>query len=380
MQLSAVQFLREGVNDAPIATEGVGSTASVASAPAVSLNENTAPETANPTTPTAATETDASAAAQEAANADEPIGVRNLRGQIKNLETQLAELKPYAKPIQDRFAKPDEFRPVVGLVDAARNQDPAKIGDELFELIGEQNYTRLYEDMYRRHGALSGASTDDSESPESEDFDAEYESEEAAAIAQELRAARAKLNQYEQRELQAAEQAQIAQQQMREQQTAQAIKAPLDAVLQTLNLGEATAQVSKVIQAQVMFEFEQDPANVERVERVMRLAQAGEPQHLYSGDVELLRQTMAELAERASNYHVKAYGLLQHPQAVAAAALTNQQARNPTSVAGATPVVSASNPPAQPPAAPAYRSEKSKIFDRKAIGAEVAEMKASGRI
>lgn len=405
--LSAVQFLREGIDVETLAlTPGVAAaptdaTGSEASAPAASLSENPAPDTANQSTVETAATAPAANAPAELNTPDDPNespGLKNQREHIKRLEAQLAELDPYAKEIKARVASPDELRPVVGLIDAARVADPNEaaklVGDQLYEYLGEERYTKLVQDLHERHKEQLSAlgqplpaaerPTDDAvPEPNPDDYDTDGEYELAVKLHKanaELNAVRATQSQYERQQQEFAATRLAEESRQRVVTLAQAVQAPLSQALAQLDLGELTDETRKRIRADVMADFDSDATLQAQLARAAQLAETGQPEHLYSADRAAMAAKIAELTEKALTYHTRAVAANANPQAKAAAALADANARMPQAARGAQPVVSATNAqPATPPQITADKSAKAQLFDKNEMRRLGAELQASGR-
>ena len=361
------------------------------SAPVTALGEQ---EGANPTQqttqqPAEQSPTEIATTTEHAKAVDESPAVPQMREHIKGLEADLAAAKPFAEVVTGYFETPEQMRPFLEVVEAAKQADPKtaaqSLGDAVYNLLGPQRYAAFVNNLSEQHGdylreRLGASNAKPAEAPQVVD-DLEDDEEELAnpnprltQLERENQQLKAELTRFT---------SSAEQDVQRERFTTfrgEVVK-PLETALTQIAALPGYEGVADRVKAEVFTKFDSNPQLKQQFDQLAAMAAAGEPAHLYAKQQAELRRTVEKLTADALEYHKR---IVQSAVAEAEKAKATQAAANAvtqTEVPAARPAAHVA--PAQPPAAPVAeapkRSLKQTLFDKREVKAGYQEMRNAGR-
>lgn len=364
------------------------------SAPVTALGEQvgapppTQQETASTKEPTQPQQPPAETSAE--AEPDDPAkespALPQLRGHIKTLETKLDEQKPFVEAVTSYFATPEEMRPFLDVVEAARQADPEtaahQVGNALYQMLGPQRYAALVNDLSDQHGdylreRLSGMSKSGAPQPladdDFDDDDSPPANPQLAQVQAENERLRAELTRVASATTEAQEVARV-------REFHGQVTKPLEDALAQIATLPGYDGVPERVRAEVFAKFDANPQNKQLFEQAAEMAARGEPRHLWSKAAGDMRREVERLTAEALQYHKRIVqpdiAAAEKAKAAQVAAAAAQQTEVPAARAAA-PVTPA--PAASPTGEAPKKSLRAQLFDRREVRAGYDEMRQAGR-
>ena len=365
------------------------------SAPVTALGEQvgatppTQQETAStkePTQPPAATPVEA----EPDDPAKESPALPQLRGHIKTLEGKLDEQKPFVEAVTGYFATPEEMRPFLDVVEAARQADPEtaahQVGNALFQMLGPQRYAALVNDLSEQHGDYLrerlGTASSKSAAPKALD-DAEVDDDnddESLPSNPQLTQLQAENQQLKEQLTRVTSATTEAQQVERAREFYGSVTKPLDEALSQIAALPGYEGVPERVRAEVFAKFDANPQFKQAFEQAAEMAAKGEPKHLWGKAAGDMRREVERLTAEALQYHKRIVqpdvAAAEKAKAAQAAAQAAQQTEVPAARAAApvTPVA-----PAAPVGEAPKKSLRQTLFDKREVRTGYDEMRQAGR-